>query len=194
MKNHKTVLLIAEIAIVTSLAIVFDFVANMYSINLFPNGGSVSIAMLPIFVLALRRGVVPGVVSGLLLGFLQTIITTPYIAPLNPVLGYLLDYPIGYGLVGLAGLGHKFVQSKNKNIGLIAVIVSVIIGGTLRTISVTVSGVYCWLSNWSASILYNFPYMLPSILVSGVLAVVIYFAASRLFITENISQNTIDIE
>lgn len=182
MANNKNVILITEIAVVTALALAFDAVAQFYSFRLFPNGGSISFAMLPVMVIAFRRGVLPGIISGVLLGALQTIWFPPYIGPVNPVVGYFLDYPVGYGLVGLAGLTRKWVYSDRKEIAIAAVVAGVLIGGIARTISVVVSGVYAWLSNWWASIAYNFPYMIPSIIICAVVAVVIYTTAKNIFV------------
>ena len=64
-----------------------------------PNGGSVSLGGLPILILAARHGFVTGLVSGSLFGVLL-LTSRPYIV--HP-LQFLLDYPLAYASLGLAG-------------------------------------------------------------------------------------------
>ena len=64
-----------------------------------PNGGSVSLGGLPILILAARHGIVTGLVSGSLFGVLL-LTSRPYIV--HP-LQFLLDYPLAYSSLGLAG-------------------------------------------------------------------------------------------
>jgi len=66
-----------------------------------PNAGTVSFVMLPIIVLALRRGLLVGLVTGALYGVLDF-----FIDPYPPVhwIQPLLDYPVAYACVGLAGI------------------------------------------------------------------------------------------
>ena len=68
-----------------------------------PQGGSFGLEMLPILFIAVRRGVLPGLVAGALFGLLQLagVAGTPYIY--HPVQA-LLDYPLAFGALGLAGL------------------------------------------------------------------------------------------
>lgn len=185
MLENQKVIVLTEIAILTALALALDAVAYFYSFTLFPNGGSISLAMLPIIVVALRRGVVPGIVTGILVGALQTIWFTPFIAPLNPVLGYLLDYPLGYGLVGLAGLSRKLLYHEKRQIVILGLVLGSLCGGISRTISVTVSGVYCWTTSWWASIVYNFPYMIPSIIMCTIMSVLLYLAYAKIYLVDS---------
>jgi len=55
LENNK-VLVMAEIAILTALAVGLDFLAGIFFS--LPNGGSVSIAMVPIMLISFRRGVI----------------------------------------------------------------------------------------------------------------------------------------
>lgn len=64
-------------------------------------GGSVSLEMLPILVIALRRGLVPGVALGLVFGLLQLVLPGAFLVqPLQVA----LDYPIAFAVLGLAAL------------------------------------------------------------------------------------------
>lgn len=95
MKDHHTRHLL-EIALTVALAAVL----SMYVLWRMPQGGTVSLGMLPLFVLALRSGLWAGLAAGGLFG-----IVTMMIDPYPPVhwVQPILDYPVAHLLVGLAG-------------------------------------------------------------------------------------------
>ncbi len=64
-----------------------------------PSGGSVSLGSLPLLLLAARHGAFTGMTCGVLLGFLS-LLSRPYIV--HP-LQFLLDYPLAFASLGLAG-------------------------------------------------------------------------------------------
>ncbi len=183
MKTEDKVLVIIETSLLTSLALVFDWVANFTQIRLFPNGGSISISMLPVFVIAYRRGLIPGLISGLLLGTLQTILGVAYfLVPLQ----FLLDYSLAYCLVGVAGVFYKWIQSENKKLQYIGIVSGALLGGFLRFFSHVLAGVVYWAryiddavdfsqkitwDDWLFSISYNASYMVPSIIICIVILV-----------------------
>ena len=72
-KNDELVRTVAEAAIMAALAFVLDLLQGVIfdAIPFFANGGSVGIAMLPIIILAVRRGPVVGFLAGLVTGILQ---------------------------------------------------------------------------------------------------------------------------
>jgi thiamine transporter len=96
MKERRTRLLL-EI----SLTIALSAVLSMITIWRMPQGGSVSLGMLPLFVLAFRRGLAPGLVAGGLYGLVDLMVD-----PFPPVhwVQPILDYPVAYLMVGLAGV------------------------------------------------------------------------------------------
>lgn len=97
MKSARTRILV-EIALSVALAAVL----NMLKIFHMPQGGTVSLGMLPLIVLAIRHGAGVGILGGLLYGVIDF-----FVDPFPPVhwIQYLLDYPVAYGAVGLAGIG-----------------------------------------------------------------------------------------
>jgi len=103
MDKRRTRILL-EIALTIALATVL----GMFTVWRMPQGGSVSLEMLPIFVLALRRGLGPGVVAGALYGLVDLMVN-PFIVHWAQL---LLDYPVAYLLVGLAGLGAGAVDRE----------------------------------------------------------------------------------
>jgi thiamine transporter len=94
--------LIAEMAMALALAVVLGPVFTMIVPLRMPQGGSVSLEMLPILYVAIRRGVVPGVAVGALFGCVELL---PLFAPFTvSPLQVVLDYPLAFAVVGLAGL------------------------------------------------------------------------------------------
>jgi thiamine transporter len=92
--------IIAEIAMFVALATVLS---NIKIFQL-PQGGSVTAAsMVPILWLALRRGPKVGLFAAIVYGFVQ-VTFDPYIV--HPA-QLLLDYPIAFGALGIAGFFQK---------------------------------------------------------------------------------------
>ncbi|MEZ4812919.1 MAG: energy-coupled thiamine transporter ThiT [Caldisericia bacterium] len=81
--------LITEIAIACALSLILGFL----KIVQMPEGGSISLAMLPVIVVAFRRGLVPGVVTGIIAGLLQMICDPFFIHPLQVF--YLITHGMG---------------------------------------------------------------------------------------------------
>lgn len=87
---------LSEIAIFTATALILD----RLTLFTLPQGGSVTIGMLPILLLAHRRGWRAGLLTGGLTGFLQ-LTFGGYFLNLWQV---LLDYGLAYTLLGVSGL------------------------------------------------------------------------------------------
>lgn len=110
--------IIAEIGISCALSLVLGY----FWISRMPEGGTVSFAMVPIVVVAIRNGVIPGVCAGAISGLLQYF-PDPYFYSIPQ---FLLDYPFAWGMIGLAGLAHE-----NYNPRISKMIVGVLIAGVL---------------------------------------------------------------
>jgi len=92
--------IIAEIAVVVALS----YALNLIVLFRMPQGGSVTVvSMVPILWLALRRGTKIGVLAGVILGLVD-MMPQPFVV--HPV-QFLLDYPLAFGSLGLAGLFQK---------------------------------------------------------------------------------------
>ncbi len=97
MTKKKTTRMVAEAGILIALALVLGLI-KPYEL---PNGGSVSLEMLPLLLFSVRWGVGPGLIACAAFGVLQ-----PFF---QPTVGYgwlsiLLDYIVAPIPVGLAGL------------------------------------------------------------------------------------------
>ena len=95
MDSRRTRVLV-EIALSVALAAVLA----MITVWRMPQGGSVSLNMLPLFIIALRRGPGAGMAAGALYGGVDFLINPYIIHWIQP----FLDYPVAYGLVGLSGV------------------------------------------------------------------------------------------
>jgi thiamine transporter len=92
--------IIAEIAMFVALATVLSYI----KIFTLPQGGSVTAgSMVPILWLALRRGPKVGFFAAILYGIVQ-LVTGPFIVHSAQL---LLDYPIAFGVLGVAGFFQK---------------------------------------------------------------------------------------
>ena len=149
-----------------AVCIALSNVLSMIKLMEMAQGGSVTPAsMLPLMLFAYVYGVGPGCLVGAVYGVLQFIIS-PWFVSVPQV---LLDYPIAYGCVGLAGL---FASMKNENMGLS---LGVIVACIARFMAAVLSGViffaeYAGSQNpWVYSIGYNGAYMLPECIICVVL-------------------------
>lgn len=146
---------LAEMAIFVSLATVLSLVI-VYTM---PQGGAITLAsMVPILWLALRRGSIVGVTAGVLYGIIQFIILPYAIDPVQ----VLLDYPLAFGVLGLAGFFSKLP------------VAGAAVGISLRFVMHFVAGAVYWAPIYAPNIdpivyssVYNGSYLLPELLISG---------------------------
>jgi thiamine transporter len=168
---HWGVRAIAEIGVAVALAAALSWLGQMFPLRM-PQGGSFGLEMLPILFIAIRRGVLPGVVAGGLFGLLSLagIAGTPYIYhPLQA----LLDYPLAFAGLGLAGLVP--VGDVGDRLGLGRLIAAVALGTGARFVCHFLSGLIffaayapAWEAPWLYSITYNLLYLLPSAVATGI--------------------------
>ena len=93
-----------ESAILAAFAMVIDILP--LSIKL-PTGGSISFAMIPIFIIAYRWGFKSAFLGGLVWGLLQIVVGDAYI--LTPVQAFI-EYFIAFAFIGFAGLFYRPIQ------------------------------------------------------------------------------------
>jgi thiamine transporter len=195
MKQKQTLFLV-EIAVFSALAYLLDLFSGFLFSRIWPQGGSVSIAMVPVFLMAFRWGVKGGILTGFLFGLLQAILGMSQIY--HPIQG-ILDYLVAFALVGTAGLFAAQVKEsmqKGNRIKWIAfVIAGTFIGSALRFITHFISG-WVFFGSYAPpgqpvalySFLYNGTYMLPSMILSAIIVIlVISYAPSRMVQSTQVS-------
>ena len=180
----------------SALAFTLDYVQGIITGGLFPNGGSIGIAMLPILFISYRRGLIAGLVSGLLVSVLQMIpgISTVPGNLFVVISQVMLDYIVAYPLVGIAGAFAKGFKSSDKTGKKITYLITgTVLGGSLKLLAHYLAGVIFWADycpNWLPggafinSFLYNGAYMIPNIIINGALLVLMALKAPMLFKTE----------
>lgn len=127
-----------EIALAVALAAVLHFV-RLWQM---PAGGNVSLEILPILVIALRRGLRVGLVAGALFGVIDLALE-PYVIHWAQ---FFLDYPLAFAAVGLAGLWsplwRRLVASGRTPLAVATVVPAAVLTGMLgRYVAHFVSGV-----------------------------------------------------
>ena len=113
MKEKFSTRVLAEIAIFAAIGFALDALQSGIFRGVWVNGGSVGIAMIPVFIIAYRRGLVPGLLCGLILSLVQMLggiyimnaatFDNKFIQVMGPFIQVMLDYVLAYFLVGFAG-------------------------------------------------------------------------------------------
>lgn len=155
----------------TAVALALVAVLSRIKVYQLPQGGSITAgSMVPVFYIALRWGGWWGVLTGVLAGAINYISEPYFVHPVQ----VLLDYPIAFGALGVAGFFQR------------APVLGIILGGVGRFVAHFLSGVVYFASFapegvspivYSAA--YNGSYMLPEVIVSIVLTLVVLRAMQR---------------
>ncbi len=194
MTKRSNTLFITEVAVFTALAYLLDYVGNILSFKIWPQGGSVSIAMVPIFLMAFRWGLKGGLLTGFLLGLLQFILG---FAQVYTIIQGIIDYFIAFTVVGFAGIFARQISNMlnegKKGKWISYVIFGAFIGSLLRYLCHFVSG-FVFFGEYAPkgqpvmiySLLYNGTYMLPSFVISVIIVVLVISAMpKRMLVREN---------
>jgi thiamine transporter len=187
MQSRSKVLFLVEVAIFAALAVILD----LFSFKAWAQGGSISLQMVPIFLMAFRWGWKGGLLTGLVVGLLQ-LVTGPYI--IHVVQGFL-DYPAAFTLVGLAavtsGLAQKAAKQNNRFKLALLLIVGTLIGSVGRFAAHFVGGMVFFgsaaapgQSVWVYSLIYNGSYLLPSFIASIAVIIILVFAQPKLILSK----------
>ena len=161
-----------ESAIMIALSVVLSFV-KVWSM---PQGGTVSLTMLPLFVLAFRRGAIPAILSGIIYGGISIIFDGVIYHPMS----ILLDYTLAYGVLGVAGFFKK---------NYFGIVLGTTVGTGLRYICSLLSGAVLFAqyapegqNPWIYSLGYNATYMIPELIICVVALVILYKSNKKIFL------------
>ena len=102
-KRKMTLRCLCEGALLLALAQVLGYL-KLWEL---PNGGSVTLSMLPIFLFCVRWGFGPGLLVSFAFGLLQLFLDVAYAAGWQSIIG---DYLLAFAVMGFAGL---FKGKKN---------------------------------------------------------------------------------
>ena len=175
-KSHLRTRMLCEGALMVALAQILGYLKLAEA----PNGGSITFAMFPIILFAVRWGLRPGLMAGFLFGLLQHIFDGAYAWGWQSM---LLDYLVAFTPLGLAGL------FRGKSWGLFA---GTLAGCLARFAIHYISGVTVYkilapteFLNWTFSspalysLVYNGSYMLPNTIITLLISVVLYVPLKR---------------
>ncbi len=175
-KSHLRTRMLCEGALMVALAQILGYLKLAEA----PNGGSITFAMFPIILFAVRWGLRPGLMAGFLFGLLQLIFDGAYAWGWQSM---LLDYLVAFTPLGLAGL------FRGKSWGLFA---GTLAGCLARFAIHYISGVTVYkilapteFLNWTFSspalysLVYNGSYMLPNTIITLLISVVQYVPLKR---------------
>ena len=175
-KSHLRTRMLCEGALMVALAQILGYLKLAEA----PNGGSITFAMFPIILFAVRWGLRPGLMAGFLFGLLQLIFDGAYAWGWQSM---LLDYLVAFTPLGLAGL------FRGKSWGLFA---GTLAGCLARFAIHYISGVTVYkilapteFLNWTFSspalysLVYTGSYMLPNTIITLLISVVLYVPLKR---------------
>ncbi|MDZ4168984.1 MAG: energy-coupled thiamine transporter ThiT [Coriobacteriia bacterium] len=179
--QHDRTRVVVEIGLSVALAAVL----STFKITLPWNfaGGSVSLAMLPIFVIGLRRGLTVGVVAGAAFGVVDYFLEPYFVHPIQ----VLLDYPVAFAACGLAALASpRWVRATSPARIAAMAFAGALLGGAGRFAASFASGIVFFGANapegqpvWLYSLAYNASYLVPSIVACGIVAAIVVPALER---------------
>lgn len=187
--KDKKVLKLTYASVMTSLALVIDLIFKAIPLMDMPRGGSITISMLPLVIVAYACGWKYGLGAGITFGVLSCFVIDGY--GFNAI-SFVLDYVIGFGSVAIAGLFSKKALKGNK----LYFFFGFLLAAFIRWISSGFSGVlnagiwgydgvflegvfgagkggtlYLYIFSF---IIYNFPYIFLSAGISAILGILIY--------------------
>jgi thiamine transporter len=150
-----------------ALAIALAFVLGLIKIFQMPFGGSISLEMIPLILLALRQGPMVGVVAGSAYGLLNLAVQPVVVHPVQ----VLFDYPLAFGALGLAGFFRPTVRGAviGATVAVLARLVCHFVSGVVFFASYAPEG---W-NPYVYSGAYNAAYLVPSLVIALVVVVVL---------------------
>jgi thiamine transporter len=150
-----------------ALAVALAFVLGFVVLFKMPFGGSVSLEMIPLILLALRQGWKVGIIAGAAYGLLDLAIDPYVVHPMQVI----LDYPLAFGALGLAGLFRPTVRGAilGATVAVLARFVCHLLSGVIFFASYAPEG---W-NPFLYSAAYNAAYLVPSLAIAILVTVVL---------------------
>ena len=189
-RSHLRIRALCESAILLALAIVLNMLSKSLFANL-PQGGSISLAMFPLLLIAHRWGWGSGLLAGFCYGLLDMLLDGGYAWGWQSI---LLDYLVAYTALAVGG----FFKGKAWGIFPCVAIGSLgrfavhyFSGVTLyKIIEPTgiegLEGLGVFTNPHVYSIVYNGVYMLPNMLIAMVIAALLYVPMKKFFAGKDI--------
>ncbi|MBR2969402.1 MAG: energy-coupled thiamine transporter ThiT [Clostridia bacterium] len=162
-----------------AVCIAMSFALSYLRIVKMPQGGSITIAsLLPVMVYSCMFGARKGIFVGMIYGLLQAV-QDPYI--IHPA-QFLLDYPVAFACVGLAGVFCK-LHSLDR-LPQLQFALGAVVAGVARFIMHYISGVFAFGSfageqnPYVYSLVYQAGYVLPDIAIVIVVGIFVFSSSA----------------
>lgn len=176
-KNRLDIRSMTEIAMLSAIAIVLDVIFH-YIPSLPGQVGSLSIALVPIFLIALRHGPAKGFLAASFIYGLITCFTDGYGLWLYP-----LDYFVAYSGVALIGFFSPFILGKGQKTynakGIIFILIGCLLAGIVRMFGSCASSIVNYGYTLSAAFIANL-YAIASAFVCALVLIAFYGPLLRL--------------
>lgn len=163
---------IAEMSILLALSAVLEVVFMLFPS--LPQGGSVSLSMLPIFVLTYRYGLGLGILAGGIFGLINFMLSGFQLYGVWQ--SFFLDYLFAFMVLGFSALAFRINKNSVVVFGL-----GIFVGSLARFLMHYVSGIVLFgefapedQAVWLYSLLYNGSYMGASFLLSLVVGLALF--------------------
>jgi thiamine transporter len=157
----KKINVITECGVLLAAAIAFSH----FKLYQLPSGGSISIGIIPLLMISARHGAGTGSICGMLMGLLL-LMNRPFIV--HP-LQFLLDYPLAYASLGVAGF---FVWDSPLKATSATTLANI-----LRLLFHVIAGAVFFVSNKettlgaiTVSFAYNLSHILPETIICAAIA------------------------
>ena len=184
-KTHFALRALCEGAVMVALAQILGYL-KLYEL---PQGGSITLSMLPIFFFSVRWGLKDGLLCSFVFGILQLLLDGGFAIGWQSMLG---DYILAFGVLGLAGLcaGTKWGVFAGTVIGSVArFLVHWVVGATIwaeympdEFFGMTMT------SPWFYSALYNGSYMVIDMAACLVVFAVLYVPMKKYFLGQDLQK------
>ncbi len=154
---------LTEFAMMIALSVVLSFI----KVWEMPQGGSVSLVMVPILIISFRRGVPAGMIVGAIYGCISAMLSGVIYHPMS----LLLDYIIAFSLVGLAGLFKTDLKGIISGcfVGVFGRFLSSYLSGAILFANYAPAGQ----SPWIYSLVYQATYLVPELIISAIVIILL---------------------
>lgn len=159
-----------KMVVEAGLMIVLSYILHFIVLFQFPQGGAITAASTaPLVLYALRWGVKPGMVVSTVYGIIVFFAGMTYTLP--PV-SIVLEYIVGYGILGVAGAFGQYRGQAMTGTTLACLLRCLV--ATVSSMIVFQSAVPAGQDLWTYSLVYNASYLLPEMILT-LMAVFIFY-------------------
>ena len=165
-----------------AVCIAMSFALSYLKIVEMPQGGSITIAsLLPLMIYSYMFGTKKGVFAGMIYGILQAFQDTYILHPAQ----FLLDYPVAFAGIGLAGMFARYDRLKYPQVKFA---LGAVTAGLVRFLSHFISGIFAFGTFatidpvWLYSLSYQAAYLLPDLAITLVAGILVF--SSKTFVHE----------